>query len=151
MDAIFIGRFQPFHLGHLHVIMTYAKRYDLVIIIGSSNIQNTNENHFTAEERLLMLQTVLSSNNLTATLRLLGDVPDDLVWRKNLDSNTPYDVVLTGNPHTASLFKDKKVIILERYQGISSTAIRNNIKNNLPWEHLVPQEIIPLIKACSHQ
>ncbi|HIH38272.1 adenylyltransferase/cytidyltransferase family protein [Candidatus Woesearchaeota archaeon] len=151
MKAIFIGRFQPFHLGHLHVIKTYAKRYDLVIIIGSSNIQNTKENPFTAEERMLMLQTVFSSNNLTAALRLLGDVPDDIVWRKNLDSGAAYDVVLTGNLHTASLFKDKKVIILERYQGISSTAIRNNIKNSLPWDHLVPQEIIPFIKACSHQ
>ena len=40
MNALLIGRFQPFHNGHLHVIQTLCNTYTEVIIgVGSSAIQ----------------------------------------------------------------------------------------------------------------
>ena len=53
MKALYIGRFQPFHKGHLKILQKLAKKYDEIIIgIGSSQYSNTLENPFTSEERI---------------------------------------------------------------------------------------------------
>ena len=60
MKALFIGRFQPFHNGHLKVIQNSINLYDEVIIgIGSAQYSNTTDNPFTAEERKLMIERSL--------------------------------------------------------------------------------------------
>ena len=56
MKALFIGRFQPFHLGHLLLLQRLSKQYDEFIIgIGSSQYQNTYDNPFSEEERRQMI------------------------------------------------------------------------------------------------
>ena len=61
MDGLLIGRFQPFHLGHLEaVIFALSKVEKLYIGIGSSNKSNEKRNPFTADERKNM---ILSSIN----------------------------------------------------------------------------------------
>ena len=60
MKALFIGRFQPFHIGHLKVILEASKKYKKIIIgIGSSQYCNTIDNPFTYEERKLMIDESL--------------------------------------------------------------------------------------------
>ncbi|MEM3079801.1 MAG: adenylyltransferase/cytidyltransferase family protein, partial [Thermoproteota archaeon] len=50
--GLFIGRFQPFHLGHLKAVEYIINRVDEVIIgIGSAQYSHTLENPFTAGER----------------------------------------------------------------------------------------------------
>lgn len=50
--AVFIGRFQPVHAGHIGVLKRALKRHERVIIaIGSSNRATTHKNPFTFEER----------------------------------------------------------------------------------------------------
>lgn len=45
--ALFVGRFQPFHLGHLKVIKDILKKNDFIVIaIGSSDEKNTDKNPF---------------------------------------------------------------------------------------------------------
>ena len=45
--GLFIGRFQPFHNGHLQDIKNALKEVDeLIIAIGSSQHFNTKENPF---------------------------------------------------------------------------------------------------------
>ncbi|EQD45121.1 nicotinamide-nucleotide adenylyltransferase, partial [mine drainage metagenome] len=52
MRAFVVGRFQPFHNGHLHVIKEILSQYSSVIIgIGSAQYSHTMENPFTAGER----------------------------------------------------------------------------------------------------
>jgi bifunctional NMN adenylyltransferase/nudix hydrolase len=54
--AVFIGRFQPFHNGHKHVIDTAFKTCnDVIVIVGSSNEPRTARNPFTFEERKAMI------------------------------------------------------------------------------------------------
>src|SRR3970040_1541422 len=51
--ALWIGRFQPFHLGHLSMAKRILAEVDeLVIGIGSAQYSHTPENPFTAGERL---------------------------------------------------------------------------------------------------
>jgi len=60
MNGLFIGRFQPFHLGHLDAIrFGLSKVENLWIGIGSSNKSNEKRNPFTADERKDMILSSL--------------------------------------------------------------------------------------------
>lgn len=58
---IFIGRFQPFHLGHKSVVDEALKRAKRVImLIGSSNLPRSLRNPFTVAERTDMIKNAYS-------------------------------------------------------------------------------------------
>ena len=82
--ALFVGRFQPMHLGHLKVIKWILKKYDkVIIVIGSSQDSFTDKNPFTLEERKKMIQKTLRSEKiLKKKYSIIGipDVYDDDVW-----------------------------------------------------------------------
>lgn len=62
--AVFIGRFQPFHNGHLNVVKKAidSKKYtQLIFVIGSSNQIRTPKNPFTFEERKEIILDVIKS------------------------------------------------------------------------------------------
>jgi nicotinamide-nucleotide adenylyltransferase len=61
MNGLLIGRFQPFHLGHLEALQFALSKVDkLWVGLGSSNKSIEKNNPFTAEQRkemiLLMIQ-----------------------------------------------------------------------------------------------
>ncbi len=56
MNGLLIGRFQPFHLGHLDALkFALSKVEKLWIGIGSSNKPNQKQNPFSADERKQMI------------------------------------------------------------------------------------------------
>ena len=60
--GLFLGRFQPFHNGHLYVVeeMIHDKSIDEIIIgIGCAQEAYTLENPFTAGERFEMINNTL--------------------------------------------------------------------------------------------
>ncbi|MBW2975980.1 nicotinamide-nucleotide adenylyltransferase [Candidatus Woesearchaeota archaeon] len=143
--GLFVGRFQPFHLGHLQDINNALKEVDeLVIGIGSSNEKNTKENPFSAKERIEMIGLALKNNKAGKyKFFTIPDFNDDKKWVEHIEALAPkFDVVYTGNEWTERCFKGKyeirKVRILE---GISSTIIRNRMLKNMDWQMLVPKEI----------
>ena len=63
--GLFIGRFQPFHFGHLQDIKNAMKEVDeLIIGIGSCNEEHTKENPFTVKERVDIINLVLADNKI---------------------------------------------------------------------------------------
>ena len=55
--GVFIGRFQPLHIGHEHVIrqaLTQVGR--LIVLVGSANVARDPRNPFTFDERAAMLR-----------------------------------------------------------------------------------------------
>lgn len=59
---IFIGRFQPLHNGHLHVIQkALSITRELIIIVGSAKQPRTFKNPWTEKERILMIQNALNA------------------------------------------------------------------------------------------
>jgi len=144
--GLFIGRFQPFHLGHLQDIKDALEEIDeLIIGIGSSNEEYTKENPFTVKERVEMINIVLAVNKIKKyVVFTIPDVHDDAKWVKHIKMVVPkFDIVYTGNEWTERCFKEasevKQVKILK---GISSTIIRNKILKNKNWRKLVPKEVI---------
>ena len=64
MRALFLGRFQPFHLGHMNVMKDIHERYDSVVIaICSAQISHTKRDPFTYKERHDMVESTLNRYN----------------------------------------------------------------------------------------
>ena len=78
---LFIGRFQPFHKGHLHAIKQLENP---VIIIGSIKKSHTPQNPMTAEERKKMIEKTLLNNNLKIKIYEVEDDISDDIWYKNI-------------------------------------------------------------------
>jgi nicotinamide-nucleotide adenylyltransferase len=149
--GLFIGRFQPFHLGHLQDIKDALKEVDeLVIGVGSSNKEHTKQNPFTVKERIEMIDLVLPSNEISNyTVFPVPDFHDDKKWVRHIEILVPkFDVVYTANKWTERCFKAKgyKVKKVKILKDISSTIIRNKIIKNKNWQSLVPREIVGYIK-----
>lgn len=63
---VFIGRFQPFHMGHKEVLdkaLTMAER--VIVLVGSSHQPRTIKNPFTFAERKQMILNTYGFNSLT--------------------------------------------------------------------------------------
>jgi len=78
MNALFIGRFQPFHKGHSMLLQNIGSQYDEIIIgIGSSQYSSTVDNLFSEDERKKMIAKSLDKigiNNYRIVL-----IPDILM------------------------------------------------------------------------
>lgn len=63
--AVFIGRFQPFHNGHLHGLSNALHQADRVILLlGSAWQPRSLHNPWTHQERENMMQAIESSRTV---------------------------------------------------------------------------------------
>ncbi len=104
--AFYIGRFQPFHKGHLKVISEIAGEVDeLVIGIGSAQLSHTQENPFTSGERILMISRSLESLDLYHYVIPINDIYRNAEWVAHVRSMTPpFTAVFSNNPLVSRLF-----------------------------------------------
>ena len=146
MDGLLIGRFQPFHLGHLDaVLFGLAKTENLFICIGSSNKSNERKNPFSAEERREMIVTSIEPS-IADRIKIFDvpDVGDHEKWTFEIDKIVPkYDVIFTNDEFTKTLFEKRKIsvisVVLKDREKFSGTNIRNLIIEDKNWRDLVPQ------------
>jgi len=156
MKALFIGRFQPFHNGHLKVIKYILSKYDEIVIgIGSSQYKNTSKNPFSFNERKKMIENTLKKEGIS-DYRII-DIPDihnPPKWVDHILSiYSDVEVVATNNSFTKKLFENKgyKVINTPIFDGekFSGKNIRKKIKNNEQWQNLVPESVLEIIKKVN--
>ena len=146
MNGLLIGRFQPFHNGHLAAVdFGLSKVENLWIGIGSSNKSYEKKNPFTANERQEMIVSSIDHDKLKRVkIYFIPDIGDHERWTYHVDSIIPeYDVVFSNDEFTITLYKkrEKKVIevpLLKR-EVISGTNIREMIATEKDWVDLVPE------------
>ena len=148
MRGLMVGRFQPFHLGHLAVIReVLGKCDDLVIVIGSAEESHTEKNPFTAGERYQMITLSLTAEE-RARVHIIPvrDVNRYSVWVNHIESYVPpFDIVFSNSDLTRSLFRHAgyEVSRTKAYnpKTYSATEIRRRIVSGRKWRHLVPKEV----------
>jgi nicotinamide-nucleotide adenylyltransferase len=151
MKALFVGRFQPFHLGHLSAIQDiwHNGADEIVITIGSAQYSGTADNPFDLATRQAMIDNALKNERINYCVVAVPDIHDETRWVEHLVKITgPVDVVHTGNELVARLFKEKNypVQIIKKNLAISATAIRTLIRaGSDDWHQLVPAAVANLI------
>jgi nicotinamide-nucleotide adenylyltransferase len=152
--GIFIGRFQPFHLGHLSTVKFALEQVKhLYIVVGSSQKSHELKNPFTAGERILMIRNTLNSEKVDPSRYLIIPVPDatgHAVWTAFIDQVVPaYQVVFSSDRLTLQLYKEKGVPTIEpplldrpKY---SATEVRRRIIEGGKWKVLVPSSVVKII------
>jgi nicotinamide-nucleotide adenylyltransferase len=153
--GLYVGRFQPFHSGHLHAIMNALREVDeLVIVIGSAQYSHNITNPFTAGERLVMIREALEEAGIDDSRFWIVPVPDvhlHMMWVSSVVGYTPkFDIVYSNEPLTRRLFSEagykvKAIHFFERKQ-YSSTLIREKMLRSEGWEKLVPKSVATFIK-----
>ena len=146
MNGLLIGRFQPFHLGHLEAILFGLSRVEnLWICIGSSNKSNEMKNPFTADERKEMILSSIDKK-IAEKIKIyyIPDVADHSKWTLEIDSIVPkYDVVFSNDEFSQTLFQKRGIKVipvpLKQRESLSGINIRSKIANNQDWKDLVPQ------------
>lgn len=156
MNGLLIGRFQPFHLGHIDAIKQALSNVDnLWIGIGSSNKSNEIRNPFTATERKEMIISSLDDSLLTKIkIFFIPDMENHEEWTFKIDSIIPkYDVVFSNDDFTKSLFSKRGIEIispsLKQRSDLSGTNIRTKIKNGEDWKLLVPVGTTQIIEKVN--
>lgn len=153
--GLFVGRFQPFHLGHLNAVRGILKEVDEVIIaVGSAQYSHRKNNPFTVGERVVMIRRALEEAGIPTSRYWIIPIPDlhiHMVWVSEVIGYTPkFDVVYTNEPLTRRLFVEAgfevRPIPFHERETYSATEIRTRILNGENWEELVPRAIAEYIK-----
>jgi len=147
--ALFIGRCQPFHMGHLHAIRFLLKRFDeLVVVMGSSLDSYSPENPFTSGERIEMLRLAFTKSELARLIIIpVPDINDNSSWVSHTLLHVPHvDEVYSNNEMVKHLFamegiKTQTIKFLDREMK-QGRRIRSMIaKGNSEWKKHVPQKV----------
>ncbi len=153
--ALFLGRFQPLHLGHLHVFKEMAKSHKFLKIgIGSAQLSREKNDPFTSEERTQFIFAAMESLGVNLKNFRVFEIPDIFNSQKWVDHVVsivgPFDIVYSNSEWVRELFsnKDYKIAdkILFEEEKFNATNVRKLIcENDNRWKELVPQQVVKLI------
>lgn len=147
-----VGRWQPFHLGHLRLLRSaFRLGKKAMIVIGSSNESRTTRNPLTVRERAEMIRRVMSSEGIkrgSYSIVPIRDFGNDALWLSEVERKCGKDsnLVMTGNLHTAAIFGRAGYKVIRprffRKKECNATHIRSLIHRGGKWEHLVPKIVL---------
>ena len=153
--GVLVGRFQPFHFGHLSVIKYALERVDeVILVIGSPQLSHTMDNPFTAGERLFMVKKTLHEAQIDSKQYYVVHAPDvhnNAIWFSFLVSMCPpFHILYSNNPIVKRLFREAGFQVEEtplfNREKFSATEIRRRMQSNEDWHSLVPKAVITCIQ-----
>ena len=150
--GLILGRFQPFHFGHLKLIESIVNDKVLPLIcIGSAQYSHTVDNPFTVKERKEMIMAVLQSLNCEYEIFEIPDINNYDLYVSHLETFVPeFDQIYSGNPIVQRLFDEAgyKVVKLEMFnrEVWEGSAIRLAMREGGDWESAVPNQIVDIIQ-----
>ena len=152
MRGFYIGRYQPFHDGHQHMVEEIAEEVDeLVLGIGSAGDSHTTRNPFTAGERVMMVTKAVEELDATTYVVPIEDLDRNSVWVSHVQSMTPrFDVAYSNNPLVVRLFEEAGVEVRQspmfRRDVLEGTELRERMIRGRDWEDLVPDAVVDVIR-----
>ena len=155
MRGLMMGRFQPFHLGHLDLVKQILKECDeVIILVTSSQFNYLEKDPFTAGERIEMIHNSIKESDIDLTRCIILAIENQFniaTWSSYLKSMLPqFDRVYSGNEYVKMLLADSdieviKPVFLDRGQ-YNATKIRLKIISGENWEQFVPKAVADFIK-----
>ncbi|CAL9985468.1 cytidyltransferase [Vibrio phage D479] len=134
--AVYIGRFRPFHLGHMSVILDSYKDLDLselVILVGSSNKHCSAKNPFTFQQVKRMIELSFAHTKMNINVRSLDDYQSDAKWQTAVRYKAGKDVT-----HIIGYDKDESSYYLKMFP---------EWKLHQPTPHMSPTPVQKVLSA----
>ncbi len=164
-SALYVGRFQPFHLGHLSVVKKILEENERVIIlIGSAEKNFLPKDPFTAGERYEMIENSLRENQIPCEkfcIVPVRNINNYSLWVSHISNYVPpFNRVYTGSKIVEACFEGKyekthrpkepgpEIVKLDRsIIPISATQVRDLIKKgDEKWKKMVPESVVTKIE-----
>jgi len=149
-----IGRFQPFHKGHLLLAkQIFGDCEELIIAVGSAQFNYMFKEPFTAGERIVMIHESLMESSFDLCRCYIIPIENEennATWFAHMRSMVPsFDVLYSGNEFVLNLIgkqieiRSPVFIKREKYNG---SYIRELMTKNDDWKKLVPTSVSTLIE-----
>lgn len=131
--AVFIGRFEPFHLGHLTILQrALALSSRVVVLVGSAEAPRTAKNPWSFTERVVMIEAALGADAARVTALPLRDhLYNENAWLAEAQAQVAR---VAGDAKSIGLF------------GFSKDSSSYYLKAFPQWE-LVDAASVPLLSA----
>ena len=154
--ALFLGRFQPLHHGHIYMLNKILKLYkNIKIGIGSSQVSKTKINPFTYEERVNFITSALNKRGIPSQKFSIYPIPDIFnasKWVNHVISIVgSFDTIFSNSDWVRQLFQNEGYMVGQKIgifkKKYSASNVRKLIsKDHKHWTILVPKEVANLIK-----
>ncbi len=162
ITGVYWGRFNPIHKGHIAVIKKLRRRTEtLIVVIGSSEHKDEEENPFSGAERANMVTAYLKeegiegcrvvtinddenyANGVDNIFRKCGNV--DLLFLsdeyRGVDKSSARDKIINAIAGRA------RIAYFSRRGKLSSTLLRGRIADSKTWENLTGKSVVRIIKG----
>lgn len=147
--SLYIGRFQPFHTGHLDAISQIFERGDtnhLLVGIGSAEENFTPQNPFTAGERFEMIYHAMIATGYTPdqfSIVPVRNIHHYALWTRHVQQLLPpFFHIFSGSSLVQHLFSEflpeVEVVPLQDRTGVNATKVRKKIMNAEDISSFVP-------------
>jgi nicotinamide-nucleotide adenylyltransferase len=150
--GFYIGRFQPFHNGHLSMVERIADDVDeLVLGIGSADDSHTTRNPFTAGERIMMITKSLVDYDLVTYAVPIEDLERNSVWVSHVQSMSPdFDIAYSNNPLVIQLFREAGIDVRQspmfNREVLEGSEVRERMITDGDWRSLVPEPVAEVVE-----
>lgn len=156
MIAVYVGSFNPIHLGHIDIIKRAIKIFGSVIVVVTDN----SAKHYavSVEDRMSLVQKAIEFEILDAYVQViclkngqsvadfcLTEYVDVLIRGIRSGADMSFEMMM------AEVNRDNKIETVflpcdPIHSNLSSTMVRECIKYNMPITRYVPIGLIPVIK-----
>lgn len=148
--VLVVGRWQPFHLGHLRLMMSaFRLGRRVMVVMGSSNESRSARNPLTVRERSEMMRRALGGRSYGVVP--VRDLGNDRLWLGEVKRKCgKFDIVMTGNAYTASIFRKAGYKVIRpqffRKKECNATHIRSLVRKGKRWKRLVPRAVLEYLE-----
>lgn len=158
MRGLMMGRFQPFHLGHLDLAKQILSECDeLIIAITSPQFNYLEKDPFTAGERIEMIHNSLKDSDIDMSRCFVLAIENQFniaTWASYLKATLPhFDRVFSGNDYVAMLLADSEIkVVSPKFLNRSlynATKIRAMMISGENWENLVPKSVVEFLNRIN--
>ncbi len=156
MKGLFIGRFQPFHKGHMAVVEQMTEECDSIIIgVGSAQKEREINDPLSGGERVDIIKKVLNNRSpLPFEVYPIPDINCYPAWAHYIKAILPpFGRVYANSSVVLRLFEETRIETTEvkevNRDEYSGTEIRRRIVEGEDWKHLVPEEVVEYLEGIN--
>ena len=151
MTVILPGSYDPVTVGHLEIIKKASELYDEVYVVIFVNEAKTYT--FSLEDRVCMLQLATEELDNVLVSYSLGRVVDymrehdieRIVKGYRTDADLPWDMEQAAYNKKHGGFDTELIKCDAAFEGVSSTAVRDRLKNGEDVSDLLPPSVLKFI------